>query len=232
MMNAIWRIFMSRATPQPQQIVTFFNNHPLAQVRKPWISSDPLRPQGIFSSLRAGSFDAAYLNIVRRQGEPWTRLRMPIYEVSTMPGLNTVIAQDVDDKLLWLDDDFKDDDFSFFVHQEELYRWPTDQLSELTTILVETKCAYLGLPQVITSLADIPRSPIYSDNEASNDLMLKIFPARRLQITPTTIQIDCCIWTYILGMIYSITFIISENDDTIYRGEIMAKHFGDYQVLR
>jgi hypothetical protein len=70
-----------------------------------------------------------------------------------------VVAHYDDGTILWLDDHLDDADFSGFVQRERLAEWLPDHLNEILELLLETKFYFLGWPQLIHSVSDIPLIP-------------------------------------------------------------------------
>lgn len=134
----------------------FQRNHP---ARMPDASSETSnRPRGLFAECRAEIFQkkSSILNIHQKTGGLWSTLIGSVYQVSNHPDLAVLVALYPDGTVLWLDDHASDDDFAVFVHREHLQSWLLHRAEQLAQLIAETKCNYLGQPQLISAPSDIP----------------------------------------------------------------------------
>lgn len=162
---------------------------------------------------------------------------------------STAILAFYGDDILWLDQPFRNTDYSVFVDRENLLTWISSRFMELSCLIVETKFAFLFHPILIEKTSDIPRFPIekqlrskleLTEDEMSMFESLRESEAKLMsvahRITPPTLEttpaghriLTLSAWTRKMGMLFNLECRFEEDNSFDYSGSRIAEFVGRY----
>ena len=209
-----------------------------------------LRPQkGWLEDVRT----EAFANLIpeqasQKEGRLWSKLNAKVFLVAHM-SITAIVAYYEDGTILWLDDHEADDDFEAFAKIERLCAWLPNQKEDLTELLIKTKLNFLGVPQLINTISDIPsyskqdlvqlaKQPLFPLNEyleiqqQMEQLSGKIIPPNLLTTPDGGFELSFFVWTYINGRIIHAQYKFGQDGLFLYEGKELMKFAGRFSVPR
>lgn len=207
------------------------------------------RPKGLFAEYRLVGFENAtkIWNISPKVETIWSGVSCKVYEINdSYFYLGLIIALYDEGIVLWLDDEADDRDFAMFTQREKLWSWLDTSANNFIELLLQSKLAYLGQPQLIHSIVDIPPFPedLWSPPHASNTqkeigkrehaayeerlrhVTPLIQPPAIIQNSDGAFDLQFCIWTKVLGGVYDIHCSLGPSKPFTYKGFLLADSVG------
>lgn len=139
---------------EQQMFANFFRKRFETHSEAQFVARRP-QPRGWFEELKLEAFQTPYLPLLRT-GALWSRLSGRVYEIGHFQ-LSVVLALYDDGTILWLDDHSSDTDFEVFIGREHLVTWLPYEVDDFLNLLTQTKFNYLGEPQLVRSILEIPK---------------------------------------------------------------------------
>ena len=210
-------------------------------------SPEPL-PRGWLEEVRAEIFQVATLGDVSLLSERlWSGLSGKVYKI-LYGELSVILAHYNDGTILWLDDHSSDSDFQNFVRRERLLEWLPHQVDRLVNLLIETKLNFLGKPQLVNNVMEVPLMPesqkaLWAGNEQVQEVLLeqenrladisdRVRPPMLTADLTGGFQLNFYIWTKILGKVINIHCFFGPGNTFRYRGVQLTQFVGRYLVPR
>ncbi len=204
------------------------------------------RPKGLFAEFRLEGFKNAtkIVNIHPKIGTVWSEVSCKAYEINDgRHYLDLIIALYDESIVLWLDDETDDRDFTSFVRREKLWSWLGTSVNNLIELLLESKLSYLGQPQLIHNIADIPQVPeddwtwvlanmkgAQKEFDAYKERQERVTPLIRppeiIRDSNEVSDLRFCIWTKVLGRVYDIHCSFGPSNPFVYKGILLAEWVG------
>lgn len=207
------------------------------------------RPKGWFEEIRTKAFGSPnFGDMVLKEGPTWTGISAKVYNIHAIGPLSVILAYYDDGTVIWLDDHFSDDDFKLFVKKEHLWTWLPERKEDLIALLIETKLNYLGRPQLINTISEIPSFSIKEmeswlvDPHAQNQLVEaqqklkhvseKIIPPILLVEPNGIFELTLFVWTKIMGKLVHVRFKFGQDGLFLFEGDELVKMVGRFIVPR
>ncbi len=203
------------------------------------------RPRGIFAEFRLDGLEnmTDILNVHPKVGAIWSEISCKVYEINFGHHyLWLIIALYDEGIVLWLDNEANDRDFAMFARREQLWSWPDTSINNFIELLLQSKLSYLGQPQLIQSVVDIPENWwVWPTNNTQKEHLQKAYAAHkeRLQLVTPLIRppeltrdsdgvfdLRFCIWTKVLGRVYDIHCSLGPSHPFDFRGMLLAEWVG------
>ncbi len=207
---------------------------------------DESRVRGWFEEYRVETFRSERFPLLRT-GDLWSRLSGKVYDLTHFQLMVILVLYD-DDTILWLDDHSDDADFEEFIRRERLPEWLPGQIDELVQLLIETKFSYLGRPQLIRNVSEIPKLTEREKSwQAESKAGLEALQEEEKRLASVTNQIQSpactsqpdgtfrlgfCIWTKILGKVINIACTFGPDHRFSYEAVLLTEHVGRSFVPR
>lgn len=231
-----------------QQCTEFF----IARLRSPIVSEKTQgfnRPVGWLQEFRADAFgESDFGDLFLKEGSFWSKIRAKIYSLESIGELSAILAYYDDGTVLWLDDHSSDRDFELFVDNERLWKWLPERKDYLIALLLETKLNYLGRPQLINTVSEIPSFSEqeivswFGDPRAQNQMVEaqrklegvseKIIPPVLLAEPNGIFELIFFVWTKIMGRLVQVRFKFGQNSVFLFEGDELVKMVGRFIVPR
>ncbi|HSH03127.1 MAG TPA: hypothetical protein VLL52_11460 [Anaerolineae bacterium] len=127
--------------------------------------------------------------------------------------------------VLWLDSHNNNEDFEEFIYREQLRNWLPKNESKFLSLLTLTKFNYLGGPQIVQNLSQIPLHPMDAEHpQISIASPTFIYNGKHTHIA-------FCLWTKLQGKLWKIDCTL-KNNKFDYELKLIANGIGDWTALR
>jgi len=208
------------------------------------------QPIGWFEELRTETFGTPNIgDISVKEVTDWSKLNAKIYTIHSIGQISVVLAYYEDGTIFWLDDHSSDEDFEAFVRKERIWAWLPAQKENLVSLLIETKLNYLGRPQLINNISDIPsftkqdlelwaedphaQSELIESQQKLKSVSEKITPPNNVLVKYESVfELTFFVWTKIMGKIVHAQFEFGQDGLFRYQGTEIVKLVGRFLVPR
>jgi hypothetical protein len=240
--------------------VDFFTNKGKSGFATTLRKRDTYLSGGYFNDLRVREFAkfASTHRATQLSGTLWIGLSGKVYRL-TQDWMYVVLARYDDGTILWLDDHLDDHDFDSFARREYLADWLPDRLNDMLELLLETKFYFLGWPQLIRAVSEIPVIPekyigwlkgpkddrwssILDQQKGleslrqANDRLASVADQIRIpecvRLENGNIRLSFYVWTKILGNVVRIDSFFGTDSSFGYEFALLTKQVGFFTVPR